>query len=62
MVIHKFSRNPDNTLESQYPCIHVLDVRSDSKLLSDFTQKVMNYYYTGIILTHQNIYAGDDKN
>lgn len=37
------SENPDNTLQSQYPCGHVFGLQSDSILLSRFAEEFMNY-------------------
>jgi hypothetical protein len=42
-VSHMFPGNPDNKLESQYPCSHVFDIQIGSKLLSGFPGELMNY-------------------
>jgi hypothetical protein len=37
------SGNPDNNLESLYPCSNVFGLQSDCKLLSGFPKGIKNY-------------------
>jgi hypothetical protein len=39
----RLSRNSDNNLESQYPYSNAFDLQSDSKLLSGFSEELVNY-------------------